>query len=169
MKSAREQVESHHRIAIGSDHAGFNLKERLKERLREAGFDCLDLGTYSREFCDYPDFAVAVAKTVASGECDLGIVICGTGIGSSIAANKVSGIRCALCWNEYTAKMSRAHNDANVLALGERVIGEELAWSIVWAWLSTPFGGEEHHRRRLDKIEALEKSFIPSLQETSSP
>ncbi|MCS7185405.1 MAG: ribose 5-phosphate isomerase B [Armatimonadetes bacterium] len=144
------------RIALGSDHAGFELKEWLKERLEEAGYECQDFGTHVPQSCDYPDFSVAVAHAVASGEFDTGIVICGTGIGSSIAANKIPGIRCALCWNEYTARMARTHNDANVLALGARVIGNELAWEIVKVWLETPFSGEERHRRRLEKISTLE-------------
>jgi len=146
------------KIALGSDHAGFPLKEWLKERLKEAGYEYHDFGTYSPQSCDYPDFSAAVAYAVVSGEFDTGIVICGTGIGSSIAANKVPGARCALCWNEYTARMARTHNDANVLALGARVIGNELAWEIVKVWLETPFSGEERHRRRLEKISALENS-----------
>lgn len=144
------------RIALGSDHAGFALKEWLKKRLEEAGYECCDFGTDSPQPCDYPDFSVTVAQAVASGEFDTGIVICGTGIGSSIAANKVRGVRCALCWNEYTARMARTHNDANVLALGARVIGNELAWEIVKVWLETPFSGEERHKRRLEKIANLE-------------
>ncbi len=145
------------RIAIGSDHAGFDLKEWLKTRLEEAGYECSDFGTYTPQSCDYPDFASAVAQSVVRGECETGIVICGTGIGSAIAANKVPGVRCALCWNEYTARMARSHNDANVLALGARVIGNELAWEIVRVWLETPFSGEERHQRRLDKVAALEQ------------
>lgn len=146
------------RIALGSDHAGFPLKEWLKGKLEEAGYECYDFGTHDPQSCDYPDFSAAVAYAVASGQFDTGIVICGTGIGSSIAANKVSGVRCALCWNEYTARMARSHNDANVLALGARVIGPELAWEIVKVWLETPFSGEERHKRRLGKISALENS-----------
>ncbi|MGQ9462121.1 MAG: ribose 5-phosphate isomerase B [Candidatus Fervidibacter sp.] len=143
-------------IALGSDHAGFELKEWLKVKLEEAGYECHDFGTYSPQSCDYPDFSAAVARAVASGQCDTGIVICGTGIGSSIAANKVPGVRCALCWNEYTARMARYHNDANILALGARVIGMELAWEIVKVWLETPFSNEERHRRRLEKVSVLE-------------
>ncbi len=145
------------RIAIGSDHAGFALKEWLKERLIAAGYECVDFGTDTPNSCDYPDFAAAVAQAVVKGECDTGVVLCGTGIGSSIAANKVAGARCALCWNEYTARMARLHNDANVLALGARVLGAELAWEIIKAWLETPFSNEERHRRRLDKVAALEQ------------
>ncbi|GBC97541.1 Ribose-5-phosphate isomerase B [bacterium HR17] len=143
-------------IGLASDHAGFSLKEWLKTRLAQAGYQCVDFGTHDTQPCDYPDFAAAVAHAVVNGQCDVGIVICGTGIGSAIAANKVPGARCALCWNEYTARMARAHNDANLLALGARVIGEELAWSIVQAWLQTSFSGEERHRRRISKIVALE-------------
>lgn len=149
-------------IALGSDHAGFELKEWLKGKLKEAGYECHDFGTHSPQSCDYPDFSAAVARAVASGQCDTGIVICGTGIGSSIAANKVPGIRCALCWNEYTARMARYHNDANILALGARVIGMELAWEIVKVWLETPFSHEERHRRRLEKVSALESLIVKS-------
>ncbi len=147
------------RIAVGSDHAGFVLKERLKERLIAAGFDCRDFGTYDDQPCDYPDFAAVVAQAVVNGECAFGIIIGGSGNGEAIAANKIPGARCALCWNEYTARMARAHNDANILALGARVVGEELAWSIVQAWLETPFSGEERHRRRIEKIAALEAKW----------
>lgn len=149
-------------IALGSDHAGFELKEWLKGKLEEAGYECHDFGTYSPQSCDYPDFSAAVAYAVASGQCDTGIVICGTGIGSSIAANKVPGVRCALCWNEYTARMARYHNDANILALGARVIGMELAWEIVKVWLETPFSNEERHRRRLEKVSVLESLIVKS-------
>ncbi len=144
------------KVALGSDHAGFELKEWLKKRLVEAGYECFDLGTNNSQPCDYPDFSFAVAIAVVSGKCDTGIVVCGTGIGSSIAANKVPRARCALCWNEYTARMARTHNDANILALGARVIGAELAWEIVKVWLETPFSGEERHKRRLEKIASFE-------------
>lgn len=166
MATIKQLTSLFRRIAIGSDHAGFALKERLKERLIAAGFDCRDFGTYNDQPCDYPDFATAVAQAVVKGESDIGIVICGTGIGSSIAANKIPGARCALCWNEYTARMARAHNDANLLALGARVVGEELAWAIVQAWLETSFSGEERHRRRVEKIAALEAKEIISQEAT---
>ena len=148
------------RIAIGSDHAGFELKEWLKAKLVEAGYECQDFGTNSPQSCDYPDFSFAVAQAVVSGQCDTGILVCGTGIGTSIAANKVRGARCALCWNEYTARMARSHNDANILALGARVIGMELAWEIVKVWLETPFSGEERHCRRLKKISQMESEDV---------
>lgn len=146
------------RVAIGSDHAGYRLKEFLKRSLPEWEF--CDVGTDSPEPCDYPDFAAQVARLVASGECDCGIIICGTGVGSSIAANKVPGVRAALCHDVYSAEMSRLHNDANVLALGGRVVGEGLALRIVRAWLETPFSGEERHRRRLAKLQALERATL---------
>jgi len=156
------------RIALGSDHAGFELKEWLKAKLVEAGYECQDFGTDSPQPCDYPDFSFAVAQAVVSGQCDTGILVCGTGIGTSIAANKVRGARCALCWNEYTARLARSHNDANILALGARIIGMELAWEIVKVWLETPFSDEERHRRRLEKISVLESSDdIP--QEAKTP
>jgi ribose 5-phosphate isomerase B len=145
------------RIAIGADHAGYELKRYIATKLREEGYECIDYGTHSKESCDYPDVSLNVALSVSKGECDLGILICGTGIGSSIVANKVPGVRCSLCCNEYMAEMARAHNNANVLALGARVVGEELAWSIVKAWLKTPFSNEERHRRRLQKINLIEQ------------
>ncbi|MCS7224286.1 MAG: ribose 5-phosphate isomerase B [Armatimonadetes bacterium] len=148
-------------VVLGSDHAGFGLKERIKERLSQKGIRWTDLGTHHPEPCDYPDTAYLVATAVGNTPSAVGILLCGTGIGSAIAANKVPGIRCALCWNEFTAKMARSHNDANILALGARVIGEELAWAIVETFLSTPFSGEERHRRRIEKIHDLEATKKP--------
>lgn len=144
-------------IALGSDHAGVELKSYLIARLEDEGYECIDLGVSSADPADYPDVSHRVAEAVASGRCAFGIVICGTGIGSCIAANKLPGVRCALCWNEYTARMSRAHNDANVLALGARIFAPEFAWSIVQVWLSTPFSNEERHVRRINKIATLER------------
>lgn len=141
-------------IAIGSDHGGFHLKEDIKAFLTEKNIDYRDVGTFSTESVDYPDFALKVAKAVTSGECDKGIVICGTGIGVSIAANKVKGIRAALCHDVFSAKMSREHNDANVLAMGERVIGRGLARMIVDTWLNAKFAGGRHSRR-VEKINAI--------------
>ncbi|MFA4016351.1 MAG: hypothetical protein RUDDFDWM_001454 [Candidatus Fervidibacterota bacterium] len=155
---------SKRRIAIGADHAGYELKKYIAKKLREEGYECVDYGTHSKEDCDYPDVSFNVALSVSKGECDFGILICGTGIGSSIVANKVPGVRCSLCWNEYTAEMARAHNDANVLALGARVVGEELAWNIVKAWLKTPFSNEERHRRRLQKIKLIERMQQTQLE-----
>ena len=144
------------RIAIGSDHAGFRLKGEIIKLLRELGHDCRDFGTQSEEHCDYPDYAQAVAEAVARGECERGILICATGIGMSMAANKVKGIRAALCHDVFSARRSREHNDANVLCLGAEVLGVGLALEIVRAWLAAEFSGGERHRRRVEKIEAME-------------
>lgn len=135
------------KIALGSDHAGFPLKERIKEFLKNKGFQVIDVGTHSVESVHYPNFAEKVSRAVQRGEADRGILICGTGIGMCITANKFKGIRAALCTNEYMARMSRRHNDANVLCLGERVLGVELALSIVEAWLEEGFEGGRHEVR----------------------
>ena len=142
-------------IAVGADHGGFRLKERIGFRLREAGHQVVDCGTDSAEAVDYPDFAIAVAEKVASGECAAGIVIDGAGIGSAMAANKVSGVRAALCYDISSARNSREHNHANVLTLGAGLIGESLAWQIVEEWLATPWG-EGRHAKRVAKIDALD-------------
>jgi len=141
-------------IAIGADHGGFPLKERLAFRLREAGHDVHDCGTDSTESVDYPYLALAVATLVAEGTCTYGIVVDGAGIGSAMAANKVPGVRAALCYDLSTARNSREHNHANVLTLGAGLIGDGLAWQIVQEWLSTPWGGGRH-QRRVDKIDAI--------------
>mgnify|MGYP001190342136 FL=1 len=143
------------KIAIGSDHGGYHLKEAIKKVVLELGHEVDDFGCHGAESVDYPDYARPVAQKVATGEYDRGILICGTGIGMSIAANKVAGIRCALVHDPYSAKMTRLHNDSNVLALGERVIGPALAEEIVKIWLDTPFEGGRH-TRRLQKLDALE-------------
>ena len=143
-------------IAIGSDHAGFPLKQVVKLWLEEHGYEVDDLGTYDTKSVDYPDYAAAVAHAVAEGKVDRGILICGTGIGMSMSANKVPGIRAALCTDVYTARMSRRHNDANVLCMGARVIGPGVAESIVEAWLSEEFEGGRH-ARRVGKINALDE------------
>jgi len=140
-------------IAIGSDHGGFDLKEQIVAYLKEKGIEYKDLGCYSKDSVDYPSFGHAVAKAVAAGECEKGIVVCTTGIGISIAANKVPGIRCALCSETLSAKMTRLHNDANVLALGGAMIGKNLAIDIVETFLNTPFSGEAKHQRRIDMLE----------------
>ena len=142
-------------IAIGSDHGGYDLKEAVRKHLEERGFDVSDKGTYDKSSCDYPQFGHAVAKAVASGEAEKGIVICTTGIGISISANKVPGIRCALCSEPLSARMTRLHNDANVLALGGGLVGENLAKEIVDVFLDTEFSGEERHQRRIDLIEQI--------------
>ena len=143
------------KIALGADHAGYPLKDHLSRWLRDAGHEMQDLGTHSSESVDYPDFAAAVARAVASGEAERGILVCGTGIGVAIAANKLDGIRAANCNDLFTARMARAHNDANVLTLGARVIGVGLAEHIVRAFLETEWEGERH-RRRVEKIHDLE-------------
>lgn len=143
------------KIAMGSDHGGIHLKNHLKDYLASKGYEVLDKGTYTEESCDYPDYAAAVGKAVTGGEAELGILVCGTGLGISIAANKIKGVRAAVCGDVYSAKMSREHNNANILALGERVTGVGLAEMIVDVWLATEFAGGRH-ARRVDKIMALE-------------
>jgi len=145
------------KVALGADHAGFQLKESLKELLDKKGLSYQDLGCDSSAESDYPDFARAVALAVAHGEADRGIIICGTGIGSCIAANKIPGVRAALCHETFAAAASRQHNDANVLCLGARILGERLAHHIVNTWLDTPFSGGERHLRRLEKIAQIER------------
>ena len=135
------------KIAIGCDHGGFVLKESVIDFLNNAGFEVIDCGTYSDASVDYPIYGEKVARLVAKGECEKGIVMCGTGIGISIAANKVNGIRCALCHDEYTAKMTAMHNNSNVLAMGGRVVTPEMAIKIVKTWLDTPFEGGRHINR----------------------
>ncbi|MDO5413661.1 MAG: ribose 5-phosphate isomerase B [bacterium] len=140
-------------IGIGSDHGGFALKEAIKKHLEERGLEYKDFGTYSDASCDYPVYGRAVAKAVAAGECQLGILICGTGIGISITANKVPGVRAALCSDCFSAEATRLHNNANILALGARVLGEGLALKIVDTFLDTPFSNDERHIRRISMIE----------------
>lgn len=135
------------KIAIGCDHAGYQLKVAVKDKLLKEGFEVVDFGTDSVESVDYPGYGKAVGKAVADGEAEKGIVICGSGIGISIAANKVKGVRCALCTSVEMAEMSRRHNDANVLAMGARMIEQELAFEIVDKWLTTDFEGGKHLRR----------------------
>lgn len=142
-------------IAIGSDHGGYELKESVKRYLEEKGIPYQDMGCDSKASVDYPVYGHAVAKAVADGTCDKGIVVCTTGIGISIAANKVRGVRCALCSDTLSAKMTRLHNDANVLAMGGGMLGVNLALDIVETFLETPFSGEEKHRRRVDAIESI--------------
>ncbi len=144
------------KIALGSDHAGWEMKEDLKLYLERTGYEVRDLGTNSPAAVDYPDYALAVARAVAGGEVERGVMVCGTGIGSSMVANKVPGIRAALCHNTYTAKMSRSHNDANLLCLGERIIDKQSAREIVKTWLTTPFSGARH-ARRVEKIKKIEE------------
>ncbi|MFZ4116283.1 MAG: ribose-5-phosphate isomerase [Chthoniobacterales bacterium] len=145
------------KISLGCDHAGFTYKEALKAMLLEQGHEIVDCGTHTSEATDYPRYVIPAAEKVASGECDRGIVLGGSGNGEAIAANKVRGIRCGLAWNEETARLSRAHNNANVLALGERMISLEAAKQIVTSWLNTPFEGGRHERR-LEELAQYEVS-----------
>ncbi len=147
------------KIGLGCDHAGWEIKENLKPFLEGLGHQIEDFGTDSQDSVDYPDYALPVAKAVAKGALDRGILICGTGIGSSMVANKVPGIRAALCHDTYTAQMSRSHNDANILCLGGRVIDKQLARTVVEVWLNTPFSGGRH-AGRLKKIEGIEKKGV---------
>lgn len=140
------------RIAIGSDHGGYEYKEQIVSHLKEKGYECVDVGTYSTDSCDYPVIARTVTTKITTGEADRGILICGTGIGMSIVANKVKGIRAALCGDTFSARASRSHNNSNVLCLGERVIGINLAMDIVDIWLESKFEGGRH-QRRVDMME----------------
>lgn len=140
------------RIAIGSDHGGYEYKGQIVSHLKEKGYECVDVGTYSTDSCDYPVIARAVTTKITTGEADRGILVCGTGIGMSIVANKVKGIRAALCGDTFSARASRAHNNSNVLCLGERVIGINLAMDIVDIWLESKFEGGRH-QRRVDMME----------------
>ena len=145
------------KIAIGCDHGALALKNKMVGVLTLKGYDVKDFGTYTAESCDYPDFAAAAARSVASGECEKGIVLCTTGIGVSIAANKIPGIRCALLSDVLSAKLTRQHNDTNMMAIGAGIVGENLALEIMNTWLNTAFSGEARHQRRIDKVMALEK------------
>ena len=145
------------KIAIGCDHGALALKNKVVSHLQGKGVEVVDFGTHTPDSCDYPEFAAAAARAVASGECQKGIVLCTTGIGVSISANKIDGVRCALLSDVWSAKMTRLHNDTNMMALGAGVVGENLALEIVDTWLFTEFSGEERHQRRIDKLMALEK------------
>ena len=146
------------KIALACDHGGLNLKKQIIKYLEEQGYEYIDYGTDSLESCDYPDFALPAAEAVAVGECERGILVCSTGIGVSIVANKVPGVRCAHCHDSYCAEFTRLHNDANVLALGEKVVGVGYAIKIVDTFLKTQFEGGRH-QRRVDKITAVEKKY----------
>ncbi len=152
------------KIAIGADHAGYELKELLSKVITEIGHEIIDMGTGSSCSVDYPDYAESVAKAVSDGTYERGILICGTGIGMSIVANKFKNVRAALCNDLFTAKMSRLHNDANILCIGARVIGIGLAKEIVETWLNTPFEGNRH-LKRLEKINFIERKVINSENE----
>ncbi|GMQ98434.1 MAG: hypothetical protein BMS9Abin17_0944 [Acidimicrobiia bacterium] len=163
-KTSREDgVVSIKTIAIGGDHGGFALKERLAYKLRESGYSVNDCGTDSTDAVDYPDIAAAVARQVQSGQADIGIVVDGAGIGSAMAANKIDGVRAALCYDVSTARNAREHNHANVMTLGAGMIGDSLAWQITQEFLATPYGGDRH-ARRVAKIADLERSQLERSQ-----
>ena len=143
------------KIALGTDHAGFNYKEAIKEHLQKLGHEVQDFGTFSEESVDYPAFVRPAAESVADGSCDLGVVFGGSGNGEAMAANKVKGVRCALCWSEETARLAKEHNNANVLSIGQRQISQELALNIIDTWLNAEFEGDRHIRR----IEMLDKNI----------
>ena len=145
------------KVAIGCDHGALDLKNAVIKHLEKKGIEVKDFGTYTLDSCDYPDFAAPAAKAVAAGECDKGIVLCTTGIGVSITANKIKGIRCALLSDVMSARMTREHNDTNMMAIGAGVVGPMLALEIVDTWLGTRFSHEERHQRRIDKMMALEE------------
>lgn len=145
------------KIAIACDHGALDLKNAVGDHLTKRGFEVVDFGTHTLDSCDYPDYIAPAAQAVANGQCDKGIVLCTTGIGASITANKVRGIRCALLSDVLSARMTRLHNDTNVMALGAGIVGKNLALEIVDTWLDTDFSGDERHRRRIDKMMVLEK------------
>ena len=147
------------KIAVACDHGGLNLKNALIAYLQKNGHEVTDFGTYTKDSCDYPDFAVKAAESVANGESDRGIVVCSSGIGVSIVANKVPGVRCAHCHDWYCAKFTRLHNDANMLAFGEKVVGEGMMQEMVDVFLNTEYEGGERHDRRLAKIKAIEEKY----------
>ncbi len=145
------------KISVGCDHGALALKNKVVAHLQAQGHEVMDFGTHTPDSCDYPEFAAAAARAVASGDCEKGIVLCTTGIGVSISANKIDGIRCALLSDVWSAKMTRLHNDTNMMAIGAGVVGENLALEIVGTWLGTEFSGDARHQRRIDKLMALEK------------
>jgi ribose 5-phosphate isomerase B len=148
------------RIAVGCDHAGFPLKAPAVQELKRQGHEVIDLGTDSAQAVDYPDFAQAVGEAVMRGEADRGLLICGSGVGASVAANKVPGVRAATCHDTFSARQGVEDDDMNVLCLGARVIGQELAMNVVRAWLGAAFSGEERHTRRLNKVKAIEAKYL---------
>ncbi len=151
------------RIAIGADHAGFTMKEELAAQIRKLGHDVLDLGAYKADPSDdYPDFAEAVGRAIIEGKAERGVLICGSGVGVSVAANKIPGIRAAVCHDAYSAHQGVEHDNMNVLVLGSRIIGSELARELVRSYLAAQFSGEERHRRRLAKVDAIEHRYLAS-------
>jgi ribose 5-phosphate isomerase B len=152
------------KIALGADHAGFELKNWLRQYLEEEGYEVLDLGTFSTEAVDYPDFALAVGEAVADGKVDEGVLVCGSGVGASVAANKVPGVRAGLCHDTFSAHQGREDDDMNVLCMGARVIGPMLALDILKAWLKAKFTGAERHVRRLKKVADIEKRYFAATK-----
>ncbi|MFQ5662476.1 MAG: ribose 5-phosphate isomerase B [Terriglobia bacterium] len=150
--------KSPRRVALGADHAGYPVKDRIKERLQREGYEVIDFGTHAGDSVDYPDYAKLVAQSVSRAECTRGILVCGTGLGMAIAANKFRGIRAATCNDTYTARMAAEHTDANVLCVGARVVDADHAVAIVKEWLKAKFGGGRH-QRRIDKISELERAL----------
>jgi len=150
------------RLAVGSDHAGFELKETLAAYLRESGHEVIDIGTRSTASVDYPDYAEALARAVLDGGAERGVLLCGSGVGASVAANKIPGIRAGLCHDTYSARQGVEHDDMNILVIGARVVGAELARELVRVFVGARFSGEERHRRRLEKIKALEARYRSS-------
>ncbi len=148
------------KIAVACDHGGLNLKNAVLAYLEKLGHEWVDFGTKTADSCDYPDFAAAAAEAVAKGECERGILVCSSGIGVSIVANKVPGIRCAHCHDLYCAKYTRLHNDANMIAFGEKVVGEGMMQELVYTFLTTEYEGGERHDRRIGKIKALEEKYF---------
>lgn len=155
-------------IAIGADHAGFTMKEDLASQIRKLGHEVLDMGTHSTDAVDYPDFSEAVGKAVVEGKAGRGVLICGSGVGASVAVNKIPGIRAAVCHDAYSAHQGVEHDNMNVLVLGSRIIGPELARELVRTYLAAQFSGEERHRRRLAKVEAIEGRYL-TAKSTRSP
>lgn len=144
------------KISVACDHGALDLKNAVRDHLTKRGFEVVDFGTHTLDSCDYPDMIAPAAQAVANGECDKGVVLCTTGIGASIVANKVKGVRCALLSDVLSARMTRLHNDTNVMALGAGIVGKNLALEIVDTWLDTEFSGDERHQRRIDKMMKLE-------------
>ena len=151
------------KIVIGCDHAAYELKLLVIKHLQDKGFDVIDVGTHSSESCNYPDYAQAVCKTIQSGTCELGILICGTGIGMSLVANKHMGIRAAVCSDTFSARLTREHNNANVLCFGARVVGQGLAMDLVDNFVDTPFSGEERHVKRVELIDDIARAEATKL------
>jgi RpiB/LacA/LacB family sugar-phosphate isomerase len=155
----KQKLKHAMKVAVGADHAGFELKARVKARLRELKHDVLDLGTRNTKPVDYPDFAEAVGMAVRDGKAERGILMCGSGVGASVAANKIPGVRAGLCHDHYSAHQGVEHDDMNVLVMGGRVIGESVALELVAAFLNAKYTGEARHERRLEKIKAIERRF----------